>query len=244
MFDALTHLYRCPDPALALKVSEEAGVTDVLIAGVEPGGWVQQSDLAGPGVHTAYGLHPWTAAEPDGLKALARALDTLAPPVAVGEIGLDGSRAHRHRLKQQEAVFLAQLDLARQRDLPVILHIVRAHGAALACFDQCPAPGGMVHGFSGHPEVAREWLRRGMSLSYGRLLCDPSARRARASAAITPLNRLLIETDSPDQLQNPADLPLVLAALSAIRALPLGLLAAATAENACRLFRLPVQQLP
>jgi len=234
MFDALSHLYRCSQPAAALRAGRAAGVKGVLLAGIDPSGWPAQHALSGPDVLVAYGLHPWT--EDGTIAALESATETLGRPAAIGEIGLDRSPAHRRGLERQVSRFRDQLALARRLELPVILHVVRAHGHALSIFDASPASGGMVHGFSGPPEIAQQWLRRGLMLSYGALLCNKRARRARASAALTPLDRLLIETDSPDQLPGPAHLPAVLAALAALRPEPPEVLAQATAHNARRLF--------
>ena len=237
MFDALSHLYRCADPEAALRDGHAAGVTGMMLAGVDPQGWHEQHALARPGVLVAYGLHPWT--QEGTIEALEEAIEILGRPAAIGEIGLDRSTAHRSDLARQVPRFQQQLALARRLALPVIIHCVRAHGHALSLFDEQPAPGGMVHGFSGSPEVAQQWLRRGLMLSYGPLLCSRRARRARAAAALTPLDRLLVETDAPAQRPGPAHLPGVLAALAELRPEPVETLALATEQNAKRLFAPP-----
>ncbi|MFT5682057.1 MAG: TatD DNase family protein [Myxococcota bacterium] len=236
MFDAMSHLYRCLDPTAALAKGRAAGVDDVLLAGVDPEGWRAQSALAGPGVHVAYGCHPWHATGEGDAVTLEAALSDLATPVAVGEIGLDGSGRHRSRLAVQETSFVTQLDLAQQQGLPVILHVVRAHGAALDGFDRCPAPSGVVHGFSGSMEVARQWLSRGFLLSFGPLVCNEKAKRARIAAAQVPLDRLLIESDAPSHFEDSAGIIRVLESLSALRPETVAQLAKASRENACRLF--------
>ncbi|MDG1481025.1 MAG: TatD family hydrolase [Myxococcota bacterium] len=238
MFDALSHLYTSTAPRAALEAGRAAGVHNVLLAGENEAGWSAQSALAGPSVHLAYGYHPWHTAGAIDAEILAAALPRLSEPVAIGEIGLDGSGRHRERLATQEAAFLAQLDLARQRDLPVVLHIVRAHGAALACVDRCQAPPGIVHGFSGSSEVAEEWLRRGFLLSFGHLVCNKQAKRARIAASQVPLERLLVESDSPGGFESPAGINQVLASLSSLRSEPVAVLMRETAANARRLLRL------
>lgn len=238
MFDVLSHLYQGTAPHAALEAGRAGGVRDVLLAGEDETGWRAQSALASPGVHLAYGCHPWRAAGAIDAETLAAALPELAAPIAIGEIGLDGSGRHRARLATQEAAFLAQLDLARQRDLPVVLHIVRAHGAALACVDRCRAPPGIVHGFSGSAEVAEEWLRRGFLLSFGPLVCNERAKRARIAASQVPLDRLLVESDSPTGFESPAGINQVLASLAGLRSEPAAVLMQETAANARRLLRL------
>ena len=237
MFDALTHLYTLPEPASAIAAAQAAGVHDLLLAGVSPEGWEKQSALAGPGVHLAYGIHPWTAHTPAMLSALEAALSELSAPVAIGEIGLDGSRRHRHRRHEQEVAFRAQLAIARAARLPVILHVVRAHGTALACIDAIRPVGGIVHGFSGSAEVAGEWIRRGFLLSFGARVCAEGENRAKIAARLTPADQLLVETDAPDQLPESQLLRQVLAGLSSARDQPAAVLAAQTAANAHRLLR-------
>jgi TatD DNase family protein len=238
VFDVLSHLYQSTAPCAALEAGRAAGVHDVLLAGEDETGWRAQSALARPGVHLAYGCHPWRAAGASDAESLAAALEGLAAPVAIGEIGLDASGRHREQMDTQQDAFLAQLDLARQLDLPVVLHVVRAHGAALACFDRCPAPSGIVHGFSGSTEVAGEWIRRGFLLSFGHLVCDKRSKRARIAASQVPLDRLLVESDSPSGFESPAGINQVLASLASLRSEPAAVLMQATAANARRLLRL------
>ena len=235
-----------------------AGVETFVLAGVAPDEWQAQRALVAryPGVmFPVFGLHPQLVAElapeavADGLAALERELAGDAPPVAVGETGLDGFTPHRRdSIALQEEAFRQHLRLADRFDRPVVLHLLKATGRALAVLREVgvPAAGGIVHSFGGAPEVALEYVRMGLHVSFCGTLTFPQSRRLVAAAAALPLDRVLIETDTPDQtphphraeVNRPALLPLVLRALAEARGAPLEAIAGATAANARRVFRL------
>lgn len=235
------------------------GVEAIVMAGVGPHDFDPQRAIARayPGfAFPVFGLHPqWVAevdraAVDDGLVALEGALTSDSPPVAVGEMGLDAlTDARAATLPLQEVALREQLALARRCDLPVVLHLLRATGRALALLEEVgvgPA-GGVVHSFGGSPEVALRYVALGLHVSFCGTLTYPQSRRLRAAAAAVPLDRLLIETDAPDQTPHPrraetnrpALLPLVASALAEARGVPVEAIAAATADNARRVFRLP-----
>lgn len=232
------------DAADALARAREAGVTGAILAGFGPERWPAQAALArsSPGLWTCHGLHPWRlvqGGEPARLlDELADFLDRADPaPVGLGELGLDRSpRMPPDSWPVQVEVFRAQLALARERDLPVVLHLVRADGAAwdLLRRDGLPRAGGMIHGFSGSVEMARNWLALGLHLSFGRLL----GRAGRAVVEV-PGERLLVETDAPDGApEGPSALPRLARPLAALRGEEAGTLLARSEKNLRRLFRL------
>lgn len=247
MFDAHNHLDRCEDPHEEATLAASSGIDGMLVAGVDPAGWEAQARLSHiPGVLLAYGLHPWAVAAMDdaaveeGLRALERRLDRGPAASALGELGLDRSRAvDPTSLDRQERAFRAQLRLARERDLPVVLHIVRAHGRALSILRQegLPRAGGMVHSASTPPEELPRWLELGLHISFsGSVTRHP---RAREAAARVPLDRLLAETDAPDQPPLGTEAPnrvsnlgRVVQALAEVHAVSVEEMAARTAENA------------
>ncbi|MEL6342868.1 MAG: TatD family hydrolase [Myxococcota bacterium] len=241
LFDALCHLYLHEDPNAALRRARQVGVVDLMLAGFDPNGWQRQRSLAAdrPELHLAFGVHP--RAVDDRFSEKLAALTALIQqhrPVALGEIGLD-RLVDGAALAVQQQVFDAQLQLSRQEDLPVILHVVRAHGHALEQLAKAPPPSGVVHGFSGASEVAQRYLRLGLMVSFGPMLLNPRARKIREAAKIVPLSQLLVETDAPDQIPEASALPEVVAALAALRGISVETLAEATAENARRVYRLP-----
>lgn len=231
MLDAHCHL---DDPRIeadeALARAAAVGVVGAVIAGYGPERWPVQRRLVREhrNLWACYGVHPWRL---DDLRQVDELEPWLDEAVGLGELGLDRVRGADRAL--QRKAFARQLALARERNLPVVLHVVRAHGEVLQTLrkEGLPAAGGMVHGFAGSPEVAREYLDLGLHLSFGRRLSE--------AAAHVPGDRLLVETDCPDGApEGPAALVRHAEALAAARAEPAGALLQRSADNLCRLFRL------
>ncbi len=182
------------------------------------------------------GLHPWLAPGvvlKDALAALESRLDRV---VAIGEMGLDHRRARDPDTRSlQRRAFRAQLALARDRGLPVVLHVVRAHGAALQVLrkDGMPTQGGLVHGFSGALEVAQSYLSLGLHLGVGATATNPRARRLRAALPVLPRDRLVVETDD-----SRVPLSHIVAAVAAVRGEPATQTARYTTANTRALFGL------
>lgn len=258
VFDSHAHLQdvRVSDPAEVWARARNAGVRRVLLAGVDADDWDRQAALEHlPGVARSVGIHPQVAAELGGperasqLARLERALELRTPSVvAVGEIGMDGVGDWRAAYGAQAELFEAQLRLAKAHDLPVILHVLRAHEEALKILEAVgvPAAGGVVHSYSGSPELVPRYLEHGLYLSFsGSVTWHEGGRAARAVRAC-PLERLLVETDAPDQTprerrpeaNEPAFLVGVVRAVADIRAMPASELAELTYQNACRAFRI------
>ena len=117
--------------------------------------------------------------------------------VAVGEAGLDYHYDHSPRPVQRQ-VFAAQVELANRRDLPIVVHSRSAWDDTLAVLDREGVPSRTVmHCFTGGPEEAEECLRRGAVLSFSGIVTFPKASEVRDAARVCPLDRLLVETDSP-----------------------------------------------
>ncbi len=174
MLDAHCHL---DDPLADRGEARRAGVEGWLCAGYSPERWPSQALI--PDAWHAFGMHPWAEGSLETLPAF------LDGAVAVGEIGLDRTRRD---LPRQEALFRAQLTLARERHLPVVLHVVRCHGKALDIIRRDGSPGGMLHGFRGPAEVLPAWLELGFHISLG----EHSPPFPQISE-----DRLLLETDGP-----------------------------------------------
>jgi TatD DNase family protein len=247
-FDAHTHL---DDPRLAadldavLARARAAGVTDLAIAGADPAAWRRVEAVgAAAGAVVCLGVHPWWATDMDPA-TLAGWLDGLTVDrtrAGLGETGLDWHRAKDEAGRAaQERAFRAQIALARERRVPVVLHVVRAHPDArrILLADGLPA-GGMVHRFSGGPDQVAPWVKLGMMLSFGPEVIR--SERLRAAAARCPSAHLLVETDAPDApltpgaVGEPADLPAVIAAIAQARTEPVEAISALTDANARRLF--------
>ncbi|MFT5432255.1 MAG: TatD DNase family protein, partial [Myxococcota bacterium] len=199
-------------------------------------------------VKVCFGLHPWAAARlgPGELESTMVALAGYSP-VAMGEMGLDRSRyVPRGSLPAQVVAFRAQLAVARERDLPVVLHVVGAHGAALEILqnDGVPAAGGMVHSYSGSAELVPRYEALGLHISFSASVTRPDARRVTSAVRAVSPQRLLVETDCPDQrpfarvgaINHPQWLIDVINAVAEIRGVPRHDIATQSAHNAEALF--------
>ena len=151
-----------------------------------------------PYVYAAVGIHPSDCAgageaEYEALRQLAR----HEKVVAIGEIGLDYYWEDNPPREFQQQVLRRQIELALEVDLPVIIHDREAHGDSLAIALEYPTLRGVFHCFSGSPEMAQELLKRGWYLGFDGPITYKNARRSPEVAAITPLDRIVIETDAP-----------------------------------------------
>ena len=171
---------------------------------VDPGCTLASSqaaiDLAArhPNVYAAVGIHPENCGDflPEHIDAL-RHLARQPKVVAIGEIGLDYYWAENPPREFQQQVFRAQLELALELDLPVIVHDREAHGDSLTIVRDYPALRGVFHCYSGSVEMARELLALGWYLGFDGPVTYKNARKTVEVAEMVPLDRILIETDSP-----------------------------------------------
>ncbi|WP_313231783.1 TatD family hydrolase [Stenotrophomonas acidaminiphila] len=226
-----------------------AGVAAMVVPAVTAAGWpgLRQACAANPALHPAYGLHPMFLAEhrPPHLDAL-RAWVEREAPCAIGECGLDFFVEGLDPDTQRQ-YFHAQLQLAREAGLPVIVHARRATEEVIHTLRRVGGLRGVVHSFSGSPEQARQLWDLGFLIGLGGPLTYPRANRLRTLVATMPLEFLLLETDAPDQpdaairgqRNEPARLPAVAAAVAGLRGQTVEEIAARTSENARRLFKLP-----
>ena len=151
-----------------------------------------------PHVYAAVGWHPENCAPytEESLEAL-RAWAQEPKVAAIGEIGLDYYWAENPPREFQQQVFRAQLELALELDLPVIVHDREAHGDSLAIVKEYPALRGVFHCYSGSVEMARELLALGWYLGFDGPVTYKNARKTVEVAEMVPPDRILIETDSP-----------------------------------------------
>ena len=149
-------------------------------------------------VHAAVGSHPDDAAQVDEARiAVYRELCKNPRVKAIGEIGLDYYWPENPPRDFQQQVFRAQLELALELDLPVIIHDREAHGDSLRIVCDYPGLRGVFHCFSGSVEMARELLRRGWYLGFDGPITYKNAVKALDVIAACPTDRMLLETDSP-----------------------------------------------
>ncbi|HEY2329130.1 MAG TPA: TatD family hydrolase [Verrucomicrobiae bacterium] len=186
-----------------LAVCEKVGVTRMVVNGAREGDWPQVLALARENkiVLPSFGYHPWHLHErkPDWLKNLEKFLGEI--PSAVGEIGLDRWKPGLS-YDGQEEVFLAQLRAAAERNLPVSIHCLQAWGRLLELLQNNPHParGFVLHSFGGPVEMIPAFARLGAYFSFPGYFLHERKLRQRETFKQVPPDRLLIETDAPDQL--------------------------------------------
>ena len=195
-------------------------------------------------IWAAVGSHPDDADHVDEARIEEyRKLAAEEKVVAIGEIGLDYHYEDVPRAVQQQA-FRAQMALARELGLPVIVHEREAHGDGMAIISEFPEVTGVFHCYSGSLDMARELIKRGWYIGFTGVLTFKNARKALEVAENVPLNRLLLETDCPYMAPEPhrgrrCDSIMMVhtaAKLAELRDLPLEDVARITWENGSRLF--------
>lgn len=205
-----------------------------------------------PGVVATVGVHPNEAADlPSGWLEELRALTRMPRVVALGEIGLDYYRRRTERSRQQE-LFRAQLELARESGLPVVVHNREADADVVEILEEWAGglpdqhPRGVLHCFSGDVSLMERCVAAGFYVSFAGPITFRNAGSAPQVAAATPRDRLLVETDAPylaphphrGKRNEPAYVRLVAERMAELRNASLAEVAAVTSENAARLFGL------
>jgi TatD DNase family protein len=252
-FDSHCHVQEHYEPdSEVLARAAESGVTDVVCIGTDAESSAQALELAAarapsePRIWATVGLHPHEASR--GIDAVAALLDRAMagerPPVAVGECGLDYYYEHSPRDAQREA-FAAQIELGKRHRLALVIHARDAWDDLFAVLAAEGVPERTVlHCFTGGPTEARRCLDAGMFLSFSGIVSFKNAAEVRAAATLCPLDRLLVETDSPflapvphrGKRNEPAYVPLVGAVVAELKGLDAAVVAASSGEAASRAF--------
>ncbi len=229
------------DRGAVLQQARDVGVHGIVVPGVTAAGWDGLWELCAgePDLYPALGLHP-VYLEAHNAADLGRLQGWLADhrPVAIGEIGLDYYLGELDRERQQ-ALFEAQLELAREAGLPVILHVRKSHDQVLATLKRIRVPGGIAHAFNGSLQQAQQYMDLGFRFGFGGMLTYERSSRLRTLARQLPAEAIVLETDAPDMVvsrhrgerNSPEYLPQVLAALAGVRGEAKADLAAQTTAN-------------
>lgn len=237
------------DEAQSLRQASAAGVEKIIVVSVDASRFAGVMALAErwQPLYAALGTHPMAVAEFDDshLEMLENHLKPRSEKlVAIGEIGLD-LFMDNPQFDRQQAMLSAQLQLARQYDLPVILHSRRTHDRLAMQLRQFDLPRrGVVHGFAGSEQQALAFVRAGYAIGVGGTITYPRARKTRHAIARLPLSALLLETDAPDmpvqgfqgQSNRPERLLMIWQSLCEIRDEPPQQIAETLRENTRRLF--------
>ncbi|WP_031371469.1 TatD family hydrolase [Lysobacter antibioticus] len=229
--------------------ARQAGVARQVVPAVDAAGWPKLREVcaSAPGLYPAYGLHPMylSSHRPGHLHELRDWIERERP-LAVGECGLDYFVEGLDR-DEQMRYFEGQLKLAREFDLPLIVHARHSVEATIAALRRIGGLRGVVHSYSGSEEQAEQLWKAGFLLGLGGPVTYDRAKRLRRIVAAMPIGQLLLETDAPDQpdatirgqRNEPARLAGIAETIAGLRGISLDELAAATSANAERLFKLP-----
>ncbi len=222
------------------------GLTHIIVPAVTCDRWPQliQTCQQYPALYYALGCHPMFMDQhpEDALSQLDTAIEQFQP-IAVGEIGLDFFLPGYDK-QAQLALFAGQLKLAEKHQLPVILHVRKAHDDVLKLLRQIPLTGGIVHAFSGSKQQARQYRDLGFLVGIGGALTYPRAQRLQGLFSELPLSQIALETDAPDmpfcghqgERNSPEYIPLVVEKLAELRSETAIDIAAQTSANVRELF--------
>ena len=226
--------------------ARSAGVGAFVIPAVERSGFSKVLEICGNELacHPALGIHPMYVenAVPEDLEILReRAMEV----VAIGEIGLDFFVENYDR-GRQIYFFEAQLKIAREFDLPVLLHVRRSQDTVLASLRRIRVKGGIAHAFNGSLQQAEEFIRLGFRLGFGGAMTFERATRIRSLAETLPMASIVLETDSPDMppsfigkaRNSPEYLPKIAEVLANLRKMTANEVAMTTTENAREVLEL------
>ncbi len=232
------------DRDAVLAHCQQLGVNNIIVPAVTAGAWhkllsVCQSSAM---LHFALGLHPLFMDEhqAEHLQQLEVQIKNHQP-IAIGEIGLDFYLPN-HDKDAQISLFRLQLKLAQQTDLPVLLHVRKAHDQILQCLKQIPVKGGIVHAFNGSLQQAEQYMELGFVFGVGGTITYDRATRLRQLIRELPLSSLVLETDAPDmplsgqqeQANTPENIPKILDVLAELRTEDRQTIASVTTSNCWR----------
>ncbi|MBN9427823.1 MAG: TatD family hydrolase [Burkholderiales bacterium] len=227
-----------------------AGVSLIVVPAVDAGnfGTVRELATTNPALRYALGIHPLfvrRAADAD-LQALRQALaQAIDDPrlVAVGEIGLDFFEPDHDR-QRQEDFFCEQLRIARDFELPVLMHVRRSQDIILKHLRRIRPGSGIAHAFNGSRQQAEQFLELGMALGFGGAMTFDRARQIRRLVAELPPEAHVLETDAPDiapewinrQRNEPGELPRIAQVFAQLRGIDAAAAIAQTGRNALRVL--------
>ena len=252
LIDPHTHLDAAEfdaDRDAVIDAARSAGVRTMIVLAIDAGNFATVRELARSrrGLVYALGIHPIYVerARDEDLAVLRRQIEaSLDDPrfVAIGEIGLDYFVPGLDR-ERQLRFYVAQLEMARDFGLPVLLHIRRAQDAILKQLRRLRLPGGIAHAFNGSEQQAAQFIELGFALGFGGAMTWPRALRIRRLAAMVPDETLVLETDSPDippvwlgdRRNAPGELPRIAQEMAALRERTPEAIAELTSSNALRI---------
>lgn len=190
------------DRSQILQRCRHNGINKIVIPAIQSKTWPNILELCDTevGLYPAFGLHPVFLKQhyPNDIKKLENLLERVRP-VAVGEIGLD---FYIKDLDQQQQIelFEKQLFIAKKYELPVILHVRKAHDQVLQLLKKIKVKGGFCHAFNGSMQQAEKYIELGFKLGFGGTLTYKNSTKIHQLAKSLPLESIVLETDAPDMV--------------------------------------------
>jgi TatD DNase family protein len=236
------------DREQVLQDAHDVGLAGIVVPGTHQQGWQNLLSVcaAHEVLYPAIGLHPvfLEQHQESDLGLLEKMIDQTRP-VAIGEIGLD-ARDSALDMDKQLFYFEQQLCIAKEKELPVILHILKTHEQALSLLKKYSVSGGTVHAFNGSLQQAGQYIELGFKLGFGGMLTYERSIKLRKLATELPLESIVMETDAPDmtvfqhqyERNSPVYLQYCLQALAEVRNETPEVIAKQTTENAISVFNL------
>lgn len=225
-----------------LEQCHSHGITNIIIPAIESKTWSKLIDLCqlNAGLYPALGLHPIFIEQhqSDDINKLKQLVEKSLP-IAIGEIGLDFYLKNLDKEKQLE-LFEQQLLIAKKHNLPVILHVRKAHDQVLQLLKKIKVKGGFCHAFNGSMQQAEQYIALGFKLGFGGTLTYKNSTKIHELAKSLPLESIVLETDAPDMVveshrgerNSPEFIVEALSALAAIKNESIDFIAKQTTQNA------------
>lgn len=236
------------DREVIIKNCRNFGIKYIVVPAIESQSWPTLLKITKEyeELYPALGLHPVFIKKHtiDDITLLDEYVRKYSP-IAIGEIGLDFFIKDTDKEKQKD-FFSAQLSIAKQHELPVILHVRKAHDDVLNIIKTSNVMGGSCHAFNGSYEQAKRYIDFGFKLGFGGTMTYPNARKIHDLAKKIPLEHIILETDAPDmsgfnhqgERNQPDYIMDALLALSELKGININKVAHQTSLNASELFKL------
>ena len=225
-----------------LEHCHAAGISKIIVPAIESKTWSSLLEFcqSNNGLYPALGLHPVFIEQhqANDVKKLEQLVEQVSP-IAIGEVGLDFYLKDLDEHKQLE-LFEQQLLIAQKYNLPVILHVRKAHDQVLQLLKKIKVKGGFCHAFNGSLQQAEKYIELGFKLGFGGTLTYQSANKIHQLAKTLPLDSIVLETDAPDMVveshrgerNSPEYIVDALTALAHLRDESVEFIAAETTKNA------------
>ncbi|WP_179952104.1 TatD family hydrolase [Marinicella rhabdoformis] len=234
------------DRGVLIAEADAAGVTQFIVPAVKADRFNKTVSLQSEKIHVALGLHPyWIADHKESDLTMLESMIDIYDPIAVGECGMDFYIKGLSKSKQQQ-FFDAQIEIAKQRDLPLILHVRGAVDAVFQRLKRHDYFKAVMHSFNGSAAQAAQIVSQGIYVGMGAAGLNPKATKLHQLIKVMPLSHLMLESDAPDQpffdkageRNIPKDLVRICQEMASLKGISYEALATASNNNIKKLFKI------